>query len=289
MSRRRSFLVRKGRLQRYEEEDEQNEARWAKSRKKARELRVSALKQSRGKRSQMQTMWRTRRQYGEKGWQLMTELEKEGIKKGSGGLYCFTPYGSLDEAGKGVFKIGQTTNFHNRLNQYHTYFPRGLYMIAFIVDPPFNAVRKKVWREEKGRTKKELKRQMSAYYRKMEDFLFAKVREKESLGSVRLIRSTVRIRRGLDAREGGETEWVYTSVGELHDLFSIVCEAFRRESDGERGELKLRNMNHVNDRFLSERGNGPHFEGKILFRTAGWNMYTDEEQEEDNNAENVGE
>ena len=52
---------------------------------------------------------------------------------GERGIYCFYPFDRLDEFGKGCFKIGVTTaSFQQRLQSYMTYFPNGVYKIAYI-------------------------------------------------------------------------------------------------------------------------------------------------------------
>ena len=49
------------------------------------------------------------------------------------GIYCFFPFDKLEADNKGVFKIGNTTQtFQQRLQQYHTYFVNGVYVLFFI-------------------------------------------------------------------------------------------------------------------------------------------------------------
>ena len=52
-----------------------------------------------------------------------------------GGLYCYLPFGNLDKHHKAIFKVGLAMNFNGRTEQYHTYFPLGVYMIAFLEEP----------------------------------------------------------------------------------------------------------------------------------------------------------
>ena len=69
-----------------------------------------------------------------------------------GGLYCFLPYENLDKHSKAIFKIGVAMNFRSRIEQYHTYFPNGVYMVAFLEEPPVPIKT----RSKKNITKKEL-------------------------------------------------------------------------------------------------------------------------------------
>lgn len=49
------------------------------------------------------------------------------------GIYCFFPFDRLDQKNYGCFKIGNTDkNFQDRLQQYHTYFVSGVYVIGLI-------------------------------------------------------------------------------------------------------------------------------------------------------------
>ena len=51
----------------------------------------------------------------------------------SGGIYCFFPFERFDEYDNAVFKIGNTEqSFQQRLNQYHTYFVGGVWVICLI-------------------------------------------------------------------------------------------------------------------------------------------------------------
>jgi hypothetical protein len=53
--------------------------------------------------------------------------------KNKNGLYCFLPYENLDKKGKAIFKIGMTTqDFANRIENYHSYYPMGVYMVFFL-------------------------------------------------------------------------------------------------------------------------------------------------------------
>ena len=63
--------------------------------------------------------------------QRMSVMEMIDLK-GKGGCYCFMPYESLDARKNAIFKIGMTLDFDKRADQYHTYFPNGVYNVAFL-------------------------------------------------------------------------------------------------------------------------------------------------------------
>ena len=63
-----------------------------------------------------------------------TVLKDELNVKG-GGLYCFLPFRNLDKFKKSVFKVGMALKFSNRSEAYHTYFPLGVYYVAFLEEP----------------------------------------------------------------------------------------------------------------------------------------------------------
>ena len=57
------------------------------------------------------------------------------LKIKRGGIYCILPFSTLDINHKAVFKIGMAKNFQHRSKQYHTYFPHGVYYVAFLEEP----------------------------------------------------------------------------------------------------------------------------------------------------------
>lgn len=56
--------------------------------------------------------------------------------KPESGLYCFLPYERLDGEKKAVFKVGLTSqDISNRIEQNHSYYPTGVYMVFFLSLP----------------------------------------------------------------------------------------------------------------------------------------------------------
>ena len=47
-------------------------------------------------------------------------------------IYCILPFEKLDGKGNAVFKIGLTTNIGKRIENYHSEFSLGAYLVAFL-------------------------------------------------------------------------------------------------------------------------------------------------------------
>ena len=62
----------------------------------------------------------------------------------NGGVYCYYPYDNLDAKKYGIFKIGMTENFKDRVDHYHTALPAGVYFKAFLENPNINPFGKEV-------------------------------------------------------------------------------------------------------------------------------------------------
>lgn len=130
---------------------------------------------------------------------------RDDLKLKGGGLYAFMPFEKLDANGRAVFKIGLALDLSNRTEQYHTYFPLGVYMVAFLNEIP---ARKYLRSMKKDMTTKEL-------YLEIEKFIFNTVIKN---GGKRL-HSTTRVKNQNNKMEG-QTEWVYCSVDDIHKAFS---------------------------------------------------------------------
>ena len=118
--------------------------------------------------------------------------------KGKSGLYCFLPYERLDRHKKAVFKCGMTTqDFAARIENYHSYYPLGVYMCFFLSTP----------RMKKGQDKKKT-------IQEMEQFLFKHI---EGRGGKRL-QFPSRPTQKWDY----SSEWFYTSFEELDVAFEEI-------------------------------------------------------------------
>lgn len=172
--------------------------------------------------------------------------------KGSG-VYCFLPFEKLDKNKKAVFKIGiATRSFKNRVEQYHTYLPKGVYMVAFLVNPSNRRLRSKT----EDLTLKQL-------YLKIEKFIIKDIIEN---GGKRIY-TTTRVKNPNERLEG-ETEWVYTNEEIIHNAFRKAHEEFK-------GELKLFNLEtynpqskkleSINDIAKENENKKPNYVGEIVF------------------------
>jgi hypothetical protein len=163
--------------------------------------------------------------------------------KGSG-LYAYMPFYNLDKNDNAVFKVGMTTtSFKSRTEQYHTYFPMGVYTIAFLEDPPVPQTE-----GDKETTKR-------THYKKIERFIFD---ELIRLGA-KQIHTTSRIRR-LNAANEGETEWFYTSDKIIHRAFQKAKDEYGGRT--EFGEVSQKDVKEARDLV---KGHDHHFTGKLLF------------------------
>ena len=109
------------------------------------------------------------------------------------GVYCFFPFDTLDEKGYGVFKIGMTSHFHNRIGSYHTYLPEGIYFVAFLKNP----------------TKLKGDMNLATYYVMIEKEIFNDIKEHGG----RVITQAIRY------NNEGETEWIYCNQKQIDDAF----------------------------------------------------------------------
>ena len=171
-----------------------------------------------------------------------------------GGLYCYLPFGNIDKHHKAIFKVGLAMNFKNRTEQYHTYFPLGVYLVAFLEEPRVPM---------KTRNKKEITKKEQ--YIKIENFIMDYL-TKEGATSVH---STTRTKNQNDKKEG-KTEWFYTNENLIHEAFDEAKNKFG-------GDLKLFYLEgidpetgkytSINEAFKKEEKKTPNYVGKIIFYT----------------------
>jgi hypothetical protein len=130
------------------------------------------------------------------------------------GLYAFMPWTSLDKNKKAVIKIGESSDLTRRTDNYHTYFPNGVYMLGFITDIKI----------PKGTRQKPAKKPR-VIREEMEQYIMDYINEN---GGKRLY-STSRVKRQNNTMEG-QTEWVYTSIELLHEAFEKCAKKFNGKS-----------------------------------------------------------
>ena len=114
--------------------------------------------------------------------------------KGKNGLYCLLPFERLDEKKSAVFKVGMTSqDLATRIENYHSYYPLGLYITFFLAYP----------RLKKGQDKKKL-------YFDMEKSLIVNLKD---AGGKMLV---------YPSRPSKRSEWFYTCVKDLQTAFRQV-------------------------------------------------------------------
>ena len=140
---------------------------------------------------------------------------KDELKIDGGGCYAMMPFLRLDDKNKAIFKVGQSINFVSSFEMYHTDFPLGVFLVAFLINPPVRV---------KTRSSTEVtKRQL---YLKIEKFIINHI---VAHGAKR-IKSTTRIT-GADLF-GGQTERFYTTP-------DIITNAFYAAHIEYQGDQKL--------------------------------------------------
>ena len=119
-----------------------------------------------------------------------------------GGIYCFYPFDSpLDETCKGIFKIGLAIDFHDRIGNYHTYLPMGVYKMAILQDP------------KKGSGYFET---LKMYYLKIEKQIYDDIVKDGGYPIFMAIRK----------QNLGRTEWIYTDQKTIHKAFERAIKVF---------------------------------------------------------------
>ncbi len=160
-----------------------------------------------------------------------------------GGIYCYMPFEELDAHNKALFKIGLAIDFNKRLENYHTYFPLGLYMVAFFANPPVPMQ----LRGQKRITKK-------MHYQTIEKFIFNYVSDH---GGNRIY-STTRVRNP-NAENVGETEWIYTTVNSIHEAFHAAWKKFGGN------EPMIFNLEGINKTAKANEKKLPSYVGRIVY------------------------
>ena len=144
------------------------------------------------------------------------------------GLYCFYPFDALDKDGKGIWKIGLATNISKRLQQYHTYFPAGVYGKCFLSKPDLF---RKVGEADT----------LKKYLLTIEKFIFERLKKGGS----------IQIKKYDDSRQF--SEWVYTNE-------KTIEKAFEEAQDEFGGKLYITDVKHSFKKVASK-----HFTGEISY------------------------
>jgi hypothetical protein len=153
-----------------------------------------------------------------------------------GSVYCIMAYDYLDAKNKSVFKISMTTTkLPKRVEQYHTYFPNGITLVAVIENPT---------RSLDGRTKAPKRK---THYEKIEESIMGDI---VKMGGFR-INATTRV------RKEGDTEWVYTDLNTIHKAFQNAHTTYG-------GDFTPYNLNDFNKE-MNIAKKKKHFMGQYIF------------------------
>jgi hypothetical protein len=182
------------------------------------------------------------------------------------------PYENLDDNDKALFKIGMSLDLKSRIDEYHTYFPEGLYHVAFLVDPEveeWSIEKKEEWRINanlKKISKNDIMKAMKTQkYKEIEKFLFAHVSKNDG----RRLHATVNVRNADPITRKGATEWFYTDAGLIHEAFTNAEERYGGETvlfhfsglDPDTGEI----VESLNELAEKRKKMFPNYSGNILF------------------------
>jgi len=129
----------------------------------------------------------------------LTVLDELKIK--GGGLYCWLAWEKLDSDNKAIFKVGFTDSFKKRVDQVHSYFPLGVYFIAFLQTPTSKRYKRK--------GSQRFMKTLNEYYIEVEKALIGLLIENGAMQ----IYSTTRI------RNQGATEYFYTNYEMIQKSF----------------------------------------------------------------------
>lgn len=155
------------------------------------------------------------------------------------GVYCIMPYEKKDEKGNCLFKIGMTAkSFKDRIEQYNSYYPLGVYLVAFLCNPNV--------RNNNAKTKKEL-------YTIIERRVMDKIKERDGIQ----LHSTARVK-NLNVEEKGETEFFYTSQSVIKNVFDEIQEEYG-------GDVSYFNLNNINRKAEASKRKKPNYVAEIVY------------------------
>jgi hypothetical protein len=176
---------------------------------------------------------------------------RDELKLVHGGLYAFMPFDKLDKHRNAVFKIGIAESFSKRLENYHTYFPRGVFMNAFLEQPPVPRITRANPKETKKKT----------HYQIIEKFILDYI----CTHGGKRVYSTTRVRNP-DEHGSGATEWVYTNEDVVHEAFSAAKEQFggRLELFLLEGDVDGKRVS-INDTYKELKRQPNIFVGEIVY------------------------
>ena len=191
---------------------------------------------------------------------------RDELKLTGGGLYCYMPFERLDKFKKAVFKIGLAIDFNSSTEQYHTLFPTGVCMVAFLQNPPIpRAMLRSYTKEQKEQLDKGKNSMKRIHYQKIEKFILDYV---DTHGGKR-IHSTTRVKNPNERNEG-ETEWTYTNDTIVHEAFDEAHKKYGGTLHSfylEGLDPNTMEFTSINQIATQKEKTKPSYVGKIIFHT----------------------
>jgi hypothetical protein len=151
--------------------------------------------------------------------------------KGKNGLYCLLPFERLDNKKKAIFKVGRTSqDVASRIENYHSYYPLGLYVVCFLAYPEVNEG------EDEMKVHREMEKKLITYL-------------KETDAKMMIFPS----------RPSKRSEWFYTDYNDLQT-------AFRRVQIEYGGTLHEFSLDGINKQYDTIMKNKKKYVGEIVFK-----------------------
>ena len=157
--------------------------------------------------------------------------------RGRSGIYCFLPYETVDKEGKAVFKIGMTTrDFAVRIEEYHTYYPLGVYMCLFLTFQGMKPVPKADRKKHHETIERAVFEAVAAHHGKRLKFP------------------------SRPGRKGNydKAEWVYASFEQIRDAFDDVRQIYG-------GTLEAFNLDGLERNYQTNMQHKHKYEAKIVY------------------------
>ncbi len=151
--------------------------------------------------------------------------EVEFLRPTDAGIYCVNPFYNTNQFNKvsdekeedvGVYKVGlASTSFNNRMQQYHTYFPAGVYYICLLSIKP---------KKPFPKTKEPLEANIKTFLKflgDVETWIVNRLQEQ----NVIIIKNNMRV------RNEGNTEWVYGGRELIQSVFIEAKDYFSKSKN----------------------------------------------------------
>ncbi len=136
------------------------------------------------------------------------------------GIYCVSPFDNSNQQNKvtgekekdvGIYKVGVASkSIHSRMQQYHTYFPAGVYFIALLTVKPKAVIPKSV---------EPLKVFMGSFLQ------FLNIVEKWIIHRLQQSQAVV-LKNNMRIKWEGDTEWVYCSITLIQKVYEEARQYF---------------------------------------------------------------